>query len=174
MKSRTCDFSSALGHILKYVRLAFTITFTQTHTHTLSRRQRCPPPLECISLFAQHLHDVLADFIYLSLWLASFRFFGLCWTQSRLNWALSSLGPYKSSDVFIFIYEPQLWRLTHTHTHSEKGRGSGQFSGHKQIALDLFALQRESTNWKLLWKILWTLWAIYFRDLNKKRIGQSA
>lgn len=39
MKSRTCDFSSALGHILKYVRLAFTITFTQTHIHTFSKTE---------------------------------------------------------------------------------------------------------------------------------------
>jgi len=39
MKSRTCDFSSALGHILKYVRLAFTITFSCPHrnTHTRTR-----------------------------------------------------------------------------------------------------------------------------------------
>lgn len=36
MKSRTCDFSCALGHILKYVRLAFTITFTHT-IHTQAR-----------------------------------------------------------------------------------------------------------------------------------------
>jgi len=34
MKSRTCDFSSALGHILKYVRLAFTITFTHRYIRT--------------------------------------------------------------------------------------------------------------------------------------------
>lgn len=39
MKSRTCDFSSALGHILKYVRLAFTITFTQTHIHTFTKTE---------------------------------------------------------------------------------------------------------------------------------------